>query len=137
MVKRYVDVNVFVYWLCGHPEFGGKAKKWVEKIEKERNFVTSTLTLYETIVIVAGLTNNSLKDENFVKTVIDSFESLKSLKIEPLVKEDFANGVEIMNNFGLDFEDSLHLAVALRKNVDEIVSNDTDFDKAKVKRVFS
>lgn len=135
MVKRYVDVNVFVYWLCGHPEFGEKAKNWIEKIEKEGNFITSTLTLYETLVIVAGLTNNSLKDKKFVKTIIDSFISLKGLKIEPLVREDFAKAVEIMNDFRLDFEDSLHLAVAMRKNVEEIISNDGDFDEA-IKRVF-
>ena len=136
MVKRYVDVNVFVYWLCGHPSFGKKAKNWIEKIEKEGNYVTSVLTLYETLVIVAGLTNKSLKDKEFVRTVISSITGLKGLKVESLVKEDFAKAVEIMNDFGLDFEDSLHLAVALRKNVKEIISNDSDFDKTNVKRVF-
>lgn len=136
MVKRYVDVNVFVYWLCGHPTFGEKAKSWIEKIEKEGSYVTSVLTLYETLVIVAGLTNKSLKDKEFVRTVINSLISLKGLKIEPLLKEDFTKALEIMNDFGLDLEDSLHLAVALRKNVKEIISNDSDFDKANVKRVF-
>ena len=38
IVRRYVDVNVFVYWLCGHPTFGEKAKSWIEKIEKEGNY---------------------------------------------------------------------------------------------------
>ena len=136
MVKRYVDVNVFVYWLCGHPSFGKKAKNWIEKIEKEGNYVTSVLTLYETLVIVAGLTNKSLKDKEFVRTVISSITGLKGLKVESLVKEDFTKAVEIMNDFGLGFEDYLHLAVALRKNVKEIISNDSDFDKANVKRVF-
>jgi len=135
MAKRYVDVNVFVYWLCGHPSFGEKAKSWIEKIEKEGNYVTSSLTLYEILVIVAGLTDRSLKDREFVRTVINSLD-LRGLKIEPLVKDDFSKALEILNDFGLDFEDSLHLAVALRKNVKEIVSNDSDFDKTRVKRVF-
>lgn len=134
MAKRYVDVNVFVYWLCGHPSFGEKAKSWIEKIEKEGNYVTSSLTLYEILVIVAGLTDRSLKDREFVRTVINSLD-LRGLKIEPLVKDDFSKALEILNDFGLDFEDSLHLAVALRKNVKEIVSNDSDFDKTSVKRV--
>jgi len=82
MAKRYVDVNVFVYWLCGHPSFGEKAKNWIEKIEKEGNYVTSSLTLYETLVIVAGLTNKSLKDKEFVKIVFNSIMGLKGLKIE-------------------------------------------------------
>jgi len=58
------------------------------------------------------------------------------LKIEPLVKEDFAQAFEIMGNFGLDFEDSLHLAVAMRKNVTDIISDDKDFDKTSFKRFF-
>jgi len=136
MVKRYVDVNVFVYWLCGHPSFGRRAKYWIERMEKEGDYVTSTLTLYETLVTVAGLTKKSLREKEFVKTVIRSITGLKGLKIEPLIKEDFARAVEIMNDAGLDYEDSLHSAVALRKNVEELVSNDRDFNKTKVKRVF-
>lgn len=136
MVRRYVDVNVFVYWLCGHPSFGEKAKNWIERIEKEGNFVTSALAIYETLIIVAGLTGKNLKDKEIVTTVIDSLTSLRGLKIEPLLKEDFAKAVEVMNDFGLDFEDSLHLAVASRKNVEEIVSNDSDFDKVDIERVF-
>ncbi len=136
MAKRYVDVNVFVYWLCGHPSFGERAKNWVKRIEKEGNYITSVLTIYETLVIVAGLTDKSLKDKDFVKTVINSFVGLRGLKIEPLVKEDFAKALEIMSNFGLDFEDSLHLAVAMRKDIMEIISNDNDFDKTGAKRFF-
>jgi len=44
--------------------------------------------------------------------------------------------MKLMNDFGLDFEDSLHLSVASRKNVEEIVSNDSDFDKVNMRRVF-
>ena len=136
MAKRYVDVNVFVYWLCDHPSFGEKAKNWIKRIEKEGNYTTSVLTIYETLVIIAGLTDKSLRDGEFVKTVINSFAGLRGLKIEPLVKEDFAKALEIMSNFGLDFEDSLHLAVAMRNSIMEIISNDKDFDKASVKRYF-
>lgn len=82
------------------------------------------------------MTNKSLTDEEFVKTVVESFTSIGGLKIEPLVKEDFAKALDIMSDFGLDFEDSLHLAVAKRKNAEEIISNDSDFDKTGIKRVF-
>ena len=84
MAKRYVDVNVFVYWLCSHPSFGERAKNWIKRIEKEGNYITSVLTVYETLVIVAGLTDKSLKDREFVKTVINSFAGLRGLKIEPI-----------------------------------------------------
>jgi len=30
---RYVDVNVFIYWLGKHPVYGEKAFDWIQKIE--------------------------------------------------------------------------------------------------------
>ena len=60
--------------------FGEKAKNWIEKIEKEGNCITSSLTLYETLVIVAGLTDKSLKDKEFVKIVVNSIMGLKGFE---------------------------------------------------------
>ncbi|MFA4640740.1 hypothetical protein [Pyrococcus kukulkanii] len=42
MVKRlkYVDVNVFIYWLTSHPEFGKKAKMWIKRMERGREYIT-------------------------------------------------------------------------------------------------
>ena len=31
--KIYVDINVFVYWLGGHPKLGKTAYKWIREIE--------------------------------------------------------------------------------------------------------
>jgi predicted nucleic acid-binding protein len=42
-----------------------------------------------------------------------------------------------MKEYGLDYEDALHLAAALRSKVREIISNDQDFDKTPLKRRFS
>jgi predicted nucleic acid-binding protein len=39
-----------------------------------------------------------------------------------------------MKECGLDYEDSVHLAVAMRVDAKEIVSNDRDFDVAPIKR---
>jgi predicted nucleic acid-binding protein len=39
-----------------------------------------------------------------------------------------------METYKLDYEDSLHLAVAIRVNAQEILSNDKDFDVAPIKR---
>jgi len=134
---RYVDINVFVYWLGKHPEFGEAAYDWVKKIEgsPRGEFVTSSLTLYEALVIVAGLTGKSLRDEGFVEAVVSSITRVRGLVVEPLKSEDFAKAVDLMRECGLDFEDSVHLAVALRVDAKEIVSNDRDFDVAPIKRI--
>ena len=71
---RYVDVNVFVFWLGKHPKYGETAYKWVQKIENStrKEYFTSSLTVYETLVIIAGLARRNLKDKTFVETVTSS-----------------------------------------------------------------
>jgi len=41
-----------------------------------------------------------------------------------------------MEEYNLDYEDSLHLTTALRTDAKEIISNDKDFDKTPLKRSF-
>ena len=139
MVDRpsYVDINIFVYWLGKHPVFGEVAHKWIKKIEDSPRgkYVTSSPTLYEALVIIAGLTGKSLKDRTLIEGVINSIMSLKGLVIKPLKPEDFTRALDLMEKYGLDYEDSLHLSVAVKVGAKEIVSNDKDFDKTPLKRM--
>ncbi len=134
---RYIDVNIFVYWLGNHPNYAQTAKNWVQKLEESQRgkYITSSLTLYETTVILAGLTGKNLKDKTFITQIITPITAFKSLTIEPLKSEDYKKAVEIMDKYGLDYEDSLHLAVAERVGAQEIISNDKDFDKTEIKRI--
>ena len=133
---RYIDVNMFVYWLGNHPDYAQTAKNWIQKIEKAQRgkYFTSSLTLYEATVILAGLTGRNLKDKDFITQVITPITSLKQLTIEPLKSEDLKKAALIMETWKLDYEDSLHLAVAQRVGAQEIVSNDKDFDRTEIKR---
>ena len=133
---RYVDVNIFIYWLGNHPKFGETAYKWIKKIDQSPRgeYVTSSLTIYETLIIIAGLTGKNLKDKNFVGNVINSITHIKGLTIEPLKPEDLIKAVHLMNDCKLDYEDSIHLAIATRTGTQEIVSNDKDFDATPLKR---
>ena len=132
----YVDVNIFVYWLGDHPKFGGSAHMWIKKIENTpgHEYVTSSLTLYETLVIIAGLSGKNLKDPSFVNELIASLTSIRGLKIEPLEPADLISAVDLMKEYRIDYEDAIHLAVAIRKGAKEIVSNDKDFDATPIKR---
>jgi len=136
--KKYVDVNVFVYWLAKHPEYGEVAKEWIRRIEhgKRSEYVTSTLTLYELAVILAGLAGKSLRDRELIKIIINAVTSLAGLEITTLEREDCIKALELMEKYGLDYEDSLHLAVAIREGAVKIISNDKDFDKTPIKRSF-
>ena len=134
--RYYLDVNVLVYWLGNHPKYGQTAREWIKKIETSQRgeYVTSALTLYETLVIMGGLTDKNLEDKNFVQQVINPITCIKGLTIESLKVEDFKKGADLMNEYKLDYEDSLHLAVAIRIGARQIISNDKDFDATQIKR---
>ncbi len=136
--ESYVDINVFVYWLGNHPDFGKTAYQWIKKIENEPRgkYVTSSLTLYQVVVIMAGLTGRNLKDKELVEKIVNPITSLHGLVVSPLTSEDVSKAVSLMREYDLDYEDSLHLAVAIRNKVKEIISNDQDFDKTPLKRKF-
>jgi len=136
--RKYVDVNVFVYWLGGHEEFGEKALEWIKRVERSPpgEFVTSSLAIYETIVILAGLIGKNLKDLAFVQSVITDITRLRGLKIAPLTTNDLKKALKLMQTYKLDFEDAIHLAVALREKTIAIISNDTDYDRTPLKRLF-
>ena len=134
---KYVDVNVFVYWLVDS-EYTKNAKYWIEKIQESKygEFFTSVLTIYETAVIIAGLMGESLRNENFVKKIIEAFKSLKQLKYVSLSKEDIFAVVDIMKNKGLDMEDAIHYLAANKAGAKTIISNDSDFDRTELTRKF-
>jgi predicted nucleic acid-binding protein len=134
---RYVDVNIFVYWLAKNPEFGKIAFKWINEIESSPTgeYVTSSLTIYEALVIISTLTGKNLRNKDFVNRVVTLITQVRGLVIEPVRDEDFINASALMTRFNLDYEDALHLAVAIRVNASGIVSNDKDFDKAAIKRI--
>jgi predicted nucleic acid-binding protein len=136
--RHYVDVNIFVYWLGKHPVFGETAHSWIQKIENSspRQYVTSSLTVYETLVILAGLLGKNLKDKDFVQQATISLTRIKGLTIEPLKPEDLTNAAELMNELKMDYEDALHLAVAIRTGATEIITNDKRFHTTNIKRVF-
>lgn len=137
--EDYVDVNIFVYWLGNHPTFGKTAYKWIKKIEEapRGKYVTSTLTLYQAIVIIAGLTVKSLRDRELIEETVNSIKSLPGLTITPLTIEDVTQAAKLMRERDLDYEDAIHLATALRNRAKEILSNDEDFEKTPLKRKFS
>jgi len=135
--KTYLDVNVFVYWLGGHPTFGPRALKWIgEAEEAPGQFVTSALTIYEVLVIIGGLTGRTLKDSGFVEEALSALMGVRGLHVEPLTAACYTEALELMDMYGLDYEDALHLAAAVQVKAQRIVSNDGDYDRAALRRVF-
>ncbi|MEM2614561.1 MAG: type II toxin-antitoxin system VapC family toxin, partial [Nitrososphaerota archaeon] len=129
----------FVYWLGNHPTLGRRSYEWIRKIEgaSRGKYVTSALTLYQIMVIIAGLTGKNLKDQELVEEVVNSIEGLSGLRIMPLTMEDITEAAKLMKEYSLDYEDATHLASALRSKAKEIISNHEDFDRTPLKRRFN
>ncbi len=136
--KSYVDVNVFVYWLGGHPVYGARAREWIDAVARSPKgvFFTSSLTFYEVAVMLAGITGRDLNDVWFVKKLASAFRELKGLEVVQLEAYDCVRAIVLMEKFRLDLEDALHLATALRLCARRIISNDADFDRAPLTRMF-
>ncbi len=131
--KTYLDVNIFIYWLTNHPEFGEIALSWVEKINDNPNeYMTSALTIYETSIIIAGLLGKTLKDTRFITQLNEIFSELNNLKIIPLTSQQLFEAPILMEKYNLDYEDAIHLNAALENDVVRIISNDKDFNKSPV-----
>ena len=138
-IKRYVDVNVFIYWLGKHPSLGETAYKWIKDIEgaPPGEYVISALTLYEVLVIIAGLSGKSLRDEKVAEGAVKAVTSLRGLALEDLKAEDYIKALSLMKRYDLDFEDALHTSIALRLGLKEAISNDKDLDRTPLRRIFS
>ncbi len=128
---KYVDVNVIIYWLIDHPEYGEVATKIMERIEASERAVTSSLTIWLVSVIMRR------EAENFDERILmDTLAEIKNLKIAPLKISTYQRAVELMPTYKLDLEDSIHLATALEYRADAIYSNDSDFDRCPIRRMF-
>lgn len=128
---NYIDVNVLVYWLTDHPDFGEAATKIVQGIQRGEKACTSSLTLWLLHVLLKRETENYSE-----KVLFQTIFKLKDLKIVPLTFEDYVHAVAYKEEFGIDLEDSLHYTAAKRRSADVIYSNDTDFDKTDIERRF-
>jgi len=136
--RKYVDVNVFVYWLSGTGELLEKAKKWVKAIESSirGEYITSSLTIYELMIIIAGLTGESLRDRRFVTDVFEAISSLNKLGVMPFTKDIIERALDAMKKFDLDLEDAIHYATAVKYHATKIISNDEDFERTNLQRAF-
>jgi len=137
-IERYIDTNIFIYWLGNHPTFGEKAYQWIKKIEEapKGKYATSTLTIYQTLVVLAGLTGRNLRDQRLIEEITHSITDLPRLTIIPLTQKDITQAANLMKEYELSYEDALHPAAALKSKAKEIISNDQDFDKTPLKRRF-
>lgn len=128
---NYIDVNIFVYWLTDHPEFGGTAARILERVEVKERACTSSLTLWLLHVLLKREVENYSE-----KTLLQSISKLRNVRIVPLTFQDYDYAVKYGEEFDITLENSLHYTAAKRMGARVIYSNDADFDRTDLERRF-
>lgn len=127
---RYVDVNVFVYWLGDDPEYGAQATKIIESIEAGERTITSALTPWLTHIVLQSLTETYSANE-----MMEGFNQLEFLTVIPLTAETYSKAITNASEQKLDLEDAIHFTVATEHGATEIYSHDQDFKRTSLKPV--
>ncbi|MEM3377961.1 MAG: type II toxin-antitoxin system VapC family toxin [Candidatus Bathyarchaeia archaeon] len=118
-MKRFVDTNVFVYALTGHPKFGEVARNILHRIEAGEEALTSTLVLCEIAWIFEAMGKQSE-----IKPALEKILSYKSLEVAGFDEDDMLVGANNMLTCHLDFNDAVNVAIMERRGIREVYSND-------------
>ena len=127
MIKKYLDTNVFIYPLLKEDAKAESCKKIIFKaVDKHFEGVTSILTWDEFVYTL----------QKFLGRKLALIEGEKFLKIPNLIfidvtKRVVAEAHRLMKEYELKPRDAIHAATALFQNCDEIVSDDSDFEKLR------
>jgi predicted nucleic acid-binding protein len=129
---RFVDSNVFVYHMAADPKYGGTVARILSRIEQGEEAATSTLVINQVV--------SYLKWKKATTSIPQFLEFLQSLPSLTKAETSFTDFVEAKKRSGQKwnmFDDVLIACQMERLNIEEIYSNDSDFDRIEhIKRVF-
>lgn len=117
---RFVDTNVFIYAMTGHPEFGETARAILERIEKGENAFTSTLVLCEVAWVLEAMGRQA-----DIKPTLEKILSYNTLEIIGFDEDDLLVGAQNTTKYRLDFNDGVNLAIMMKTGLTDAYTNDT------------
>ncbi len=155
--KIFLDSNIFLYSIFGHPALKPQCKEFLLKVENGiYESVTSTLVLNEVMHKLM------LAEAAKIKRLGSEREALQLIKEQPEIVSSLSmtwrdyidikkypidilsidvkimdDAVEISKKYGLLISDSAHVAVMNSNGIVNIASNDGDFERVKGIKVWS
>jgi predicted nucleic acid-binding protein len=130
---RFVDANVFIYVLVKSPQKDYEtSKRILKRIENGEETATSLAIIQE---VVDWLEYNNRKKE--VRTFLTAINSYLTLNKLNNTWSDLLTALDNTYEHKIDFVDALTLQTMKKTKINEIYSNDKDFDRVKwVKRIW-
>jgi len=132
MMKKYLDSNVFLYPLLYEDDKARAAKEIVRDfVSKKFLAYTSVLTWDEFVYIL-----KRERGKEIAEAESDKFLKLPNLLFLDIKKSLLFKAQELIKNYNLKPRDAIHAASAIVNDINEIISDEEDFDKIKeIKRI--
>jgi hypothetical protein len=129
MDKKYIDANIFIQGILREDN---KSKEIVLKIANNEFIgVTSVLSWDEVVFIVRKFLGKDIAKREGYK-----FFRLPNIIFADAKKEIIMKAQKLVEEYDLKPRDAIHAATAINLDINEIISEDDDFDKIKeLKRI--
>ncbi|MBS3081785.1 type II toxin-antitoxin system VapC family toxin [Candidatus Pacearchaeota archaeon] len=129
---KYIDTNIFINAILYDDEKAERCKEILKKIIEEKIMgCTSFLSWDELVHII-----KKNKDRNIAIIEGEKFLKFPNLSFIELNQSVANKAQEMISKYNLGPRDAFHIASALSKDVKEIISDDSDFDKVnEIKRI--
>lgn len=120
MTSYYVDTNIFLNVIYKEPEFRGKSREFLQRIDNgEFHALTSSVTLLE---IMLDMTESGYLE--LTSKAIASIEDMHHLEIASLDKAMTKQAAVFVIRDGLTIHDAYHIATALCMKTEAFVTRD-------------
>ena len=124
---RFVDANVFIYVLVKSPEKDYQISQTIlRRIENGEEAATSLAVIQKVVDWLEY--NNRKKEARSFLTAANSYLTMNKLNT---TWNDFLTALDDMDEHNIDFVDALTLQTMKKNKINEIYSNDKDFDRVK------
>ena len=124
MTKKYLDSNVFIYPILYSDEKAEICKRILKKVaSREFNACTSVLCWDEFVYTLRKTRGKEISEEEGERFL--RFPNLIFIDANKLV---VFKAQELVKKYNLKPRDAIHSATAMINDVDEIISDDSDFD---------
>lgn len=132
-MRAYLDANVFVFAALDTGQKGELSRDYLERTTQGKiEAATSALTLDEILWV---LLRNHRPD--YLRPVIEGIYALPNCTILPVTADAPRLALEFIEKYKIKPRDALHAAIMQQHHLNNIISDDTDFDKiAQIKRHF-
>ncbi len=128
----YLDTNIFVYAAINNDILGEKCRQILSDISKDKIAAhTSSLTWDEVVYAI-------WKKEGKEKAIEEGklFLQLPNISFFNVSTVIISKAQELIENYAIKPRDAIHIATAIVNGINQIVSDDPDFDKVKeLKRI--